>query len=144
MNAQDHTETLVKRARGGDRAAFEELVDKYEERLERWIRSRIVADLSNHRIQVFGSLRDTDGDGIPDDQDLCSDSDPNPTVVIGGFDCNVGDTIAESAATAPTPILFVFRVVRLTIDLRRAGLVSGIEQRAILFAALRAVLSGTL
>ena len=45
MNAQDHTETLVNRARGGDRAAFEELVEKYEERLERWIRSRLGSDI---------------------------------------------------------------------------------------------------
>lgn len=41
MKAQDPTEALVNRVRGGDRTGFEELVEKYQGRLERWIRSRL-------------------------------------------------------------------------------------------------------
>lgn len=41
MNVQNQTENLVNRARGGDRAALDELVAMHQHRLERWIRSRL-------------------------------------------------------------------------------------------------------
>jgi hypothetical protein len=48
-----------------------------------------VADTGNNRIQVFEGIVDSDGDGIPDDQDSCPYEDAT------GFDVN-GDGCIDS------------------------------------------------
>ncbi len=55
---------------------------------------------------VVGSLTaleaapvDSDGDGIPDDEDACPNSDLGPTVVVGGCDSGVANTLLPDGCT---------------------------------------------
>ncbi len=79
---------------------------------------------------------DNDGDGIPNDQDHCPDSELSTTLVIDGCDtgvpnllftdgCTLADAIAEIAATAPNHGAFVSQVAQLTNELKKAGFLSG-------------------
>ena len=43
--------------------------------------------------------QDSDGDGIPDDEDACFDSDLSETVVIGGCDSGVFNTLLPTGCT---------------------------------------------
>jgi hypothetical protein len=92
---------------------------------------------------------DADGDGIPDPDDDCPDSDRAPTVVIGGFDsgvpngllpggCTITDRIEECAGSAPDHRRFVKCVGRILKELRRARLITGPQARAIHRSALKA------
>ena len=91
----------------------------------------------------FGSgIVDTDGDGIPDDEDACPTSDLSATVVIDGCDsgvdnslgadgCTVSDLIGECAQGVRNHGQFVRCVSHLTNDLKKAGVLSGAEKGAI-------------
>lgn len=82
---------------------------------------------------------DTDGDGIPDDEDDCVNSDLSATIVIDGCDsgvtntlfdtgCTMSDLIAECAAEAKNHGAFVSCVAHLTNSWKKAGLITGKEK----------------
>ncbi len=90
------------------------------------------------------SVTDSDGDGVPDDEDQCPASDLSETVVIGGCDsgvtnasldepagCTVTDLIDREAASARNHGQFVSAVARLLNRLRQAGVISGTDREAI-------------
>lgn len=92
---------------------------------------------------AFGNpIIDTDGDGYPDDEDSCPESNLSATVVISGCDsgvrnllledgCTISDLIAVCAANASNHGQFVSCVAHLTNDLKKDGLISGKEKAAI-------------
>jgi len=92
---------------------------------------------------------DADGDGIPDPDDECPDSDRAPTVVIGGCDsgipngllpggCTIADRIEECAGSAPDHRRFVKCVGRILKELKRARLITGVQAKAVYRCAVRA------
>ena len=75
---------------------------------------------------------DADGDGIPDAEDACPESDLAPTVIIDGTDtgvanelfadgCTISDQIAECAESALNHGDFVMCVRELVTDLGLTG-----------------------
>jgi len=85
---------------------------------------------------------DTDGDGIPDDQDQCVSSDLSSTVVIDGCDsgvpnilfpdgCTISDDIAELAGNSTSHDDFVSSVAHHTNDLMKDGIIRGKQKGAI-------------
>jgi len=93
-------------------------------------------------------VADSDGDGIPDDEDQCPDSDLSPTVVIDSCDsgvdnmlfmgnkdfgngCTIADLILEIAESAENHGGFVSGVAELTNDLQKDGIITGKERSAI-------------
>jgi hypothetical protein len=87
-------------------------------------------------------VNDTDGDGVPDDQDACVDSNLNPTVVIDGCDsgvpnilfddgCTISDNIAELARSATNHGKCASAVSHYTNDLKKDGVISGKQKGAI-------------
>jgi hypothetical protein len=94
-------------------------------------------------------IEDTDGDGIPDDEDACPDSDLNATVVIDGCDsgvenvlledgCTISDLILECADNAKNHGKFIRCVSHLTRDLKRQGIITRKQKRAIRRCAVKA------
>lgn len=92
---------------------------------------------------------DTDGDGVPDDEDRCVNSDLSPTVIIDGCDtgidnvlfsngCTVADLIAEIRDTAGSTGELVSRIARLTLRLARRGILRPGDVRALIRCLLRA------
>jgi hypothetical protein len=91
----------------------------------------------------FGNpVLDTDGDGVADDEDACSESDLGATVVIDGCDsgvsnalaadgCTISDLIGECAEGTSNHGQFVRCVAHLTNDLKKAGEISGADKGAI-------------
>lgn len=93
-------------------------------------------------LQFGKGFIDTDGDGIPDDDDACPSSFLAPTVVIDGCDsgvanalgvdgCTISDLVDICAAGAQNHGKFVSCVAHLTNDLKKAGEISGAEAGAI-------------
>lgn len=85
---------------------------------------------------------DDDNDGIPDELDQCADSNQDPTVVIGGCDsgvpntllgtgCGLSDLIADLAAAATNSGGFTSAVAHLMNDLKAAGIITGQQKGAI-------------
>jgi hypothetical protein len=85
---------------------------------------------------------DSDNDGIPDNEDDCSDSDLSATVVIDGCDsevpntvfpsgCTIADLIAACAEGASNHGQFVSCVSHMTKDLKKAGTLTGQQKGAI-------------
>jgi hypothetical protein len=96
-----------------------------------------------------GKCKDDDGDGIPDDQDQCADSDLSPTVVIDGCNsgvpntvlstgCTISDLIDQCAANASDHDEFVSCVSQLTNELQSAGMITGRQKGAIQRCAAQA------
>lgn len=92
---------------------------------------------------------DSDGDGVPDAEDGCPDSDLSPTVAIGGCDSGVSNTLSPSGCTisdlatectvdAANHGEFVSCVAHLTNDLRNAGIITGRQKGAIQRCAAQA------
>ena len=92
---------------------------------------------------------DADGDGIPDADDDCPESDRAPTVVIAGCDsgvpnsllpggCTIADRIEECAGSAPNHRRFVKCVARILNEIKRARLITGLQAKAIHRCARRA------
>jgi hypothetical protein len=98
---------------------------------------------------AFGNpIVDTDGDGFPDDEDSCPESDLSGTVSIDGCDsgvsnallgdgCTISDLIADCAAGASNHGAFVSCVAHLTNALKKDGVISGSEKGAIQRCAAR-------
>jgi len=97
---------------------------------------------------------DGDNDGIPDQEDLCPDSDLAPTVIIDGcgsgvgnvlFDdgCTMADLIAECAEGASNHGDFVSCVAHLTNEWKQAGLITGQEKGAIQSCAAQSTIPGS-
>ncbi|MHC4925505.1 MAG: hypothetical protein ACYTG4_15730 [Planctomycetota bacterium] len=94
---------------------------------------------------------DSDGDGIPDDEDHCINSDLSATVVIDGHDsgvtntlfdcgCTMSDLIAAAAAEAKNHGQFVSAVSHLTNKWKKAGVIDVKEWGAIRKCAAKAKL----
>jgi hypothetical protein len=92
---------------------------------------------------------DADGDGVVDDEDCNPNSDLSPTVVIGGYDsgvtntlfpngCTISDEIARIAANSADHGEFVAGVAEYTNNLVRLGVITGREKGAIQSAAAKA------
>jgi hypothetical protein len=92
---------------------------------------------------------DADGDGFADDEDCNPNSNLSPTVVIGGnnsgvpntlFDngCTISDLIAQIAASAKNHGEFVSGVAELTNNLVNQGVITGRQKGAIQNAAAKA------
>ncbi|NIP18810.1 MAG: hypothetical protein GWM87_12145 [Xanthomonadales bacterium] len=88
------------------------------------------------------TMQDTDCDGYFDIDDECAVSDLGATVVIGGCDsgvpnslfatgCSISDLLAEQAALAANHGSFVRGVAHLSNDLTEAGVISGAQHGAI-------------
>jgi hypothetical protein len=93
-------------------------------------------------LEVISGPIDTDGDGFPDNEDACPNSDLDTTVVIDGCDsgvdnalfgdgCTISDTIAELASTANNHGSFVSAVAHYTNDLKKGGVITGEDKEAI-------------
>lgn len=100
-------------------------------------------------LQFGPGVVDTDGDGIPDDDDACPDSDLSPTVVIDGCDsgvdntlgadgCTISDLVGECADGVSNHGQFVRCVSQLTNDLKKAGVITGGDKGAIMSCAAQA------
>ena len=115
-------------------------------------RSTSNADIGNSALVGLPiGVADGDGDGIPDDTDVCPSSNLTPTVVIGGCDsrvanqlqssgCTFSDRIGEIAAGANNHGQFVSRVAQFTNQLRADGIITGSEKGAIQSCAARAAI----
>lgn len=86
-----------------------------------------------------GKCLDDDGDGVPNEDDECDDSDLGETIIINGEDtgvandlledgCSLADLIAEVLGTDPN----LNEVVALLVELKGEGVISGQEMGAIL------------
>jgi hypothetical protein len=84
----------------------------------------------------------SDGDGVPDGEDECIGSSPSPTVVIGGCDsgvpntvfpngCKISDRIAQLAVGAKNHGQFVSRVAQFLNELVRQGVITDAQKDAI-------------
>jgi hypothetical protein len=84
---------------------------------------------------------DSDGDGIPDDEDSCPQSNLDPTVIIDGCDSGVGNLLFEDGCTMRDLIDecaigvtkhgdFASCVSHLTNDWKKDGLISGSDKGA--------------
>lgn len=103
------------------------------------------------RIDLVEAISDSDGDGLPDDQDACPSSDLQPFVIIddcdsgvvnhlGGNGCSVLDEVWICADLAPNHGQFVACVARLANELARAGVIDGREKGAITSCAARSAI----
>ncbi len=92
--------------------------------------------------QVEAGPGDSDGDGIPDDEDECPKSILGGTIVIERCDtgvenlllddgCTMADLIAQCAEGASNHGAFVACVAGLTNEWRRSGLITGQEKAQI-------------
>jgi hypothetical protein len=99
----------------------------------------------------FTPVADADGDGVPDGEDDCLDSDLSPKVVIDGCDtgvtnqvleagCTMSDHIAQCADGVTNHGQFVSCVAHLRIEFWRAGLISGKQTGKIQSCAARSAI----
>ena len=107
-------------------------------------------DLTFELLRDIGwTFPDADGDGVVDDEDCNPNSILTPTIVIGGNDsgvpntlfangCTSADLIAQIAAGASNHGDFVSGVAHLTNEWRHAGLITGSQKGAVQSAAGRA------
>jgi len=100
-------------------------------------------------IQAVGVLLDQDGDGIPDSEDACPNSDLSITVIIDSCDSGVANTLFPTGCTLSDLLMqcadgvnnhgeFVSCVAHLTNKLKRAGTITGQQKGAIQSCAARA------
>ena len=93
-------------------------------------------------VEVKDTDLDGDGDGVPDGEDACPNSDLRETVFVGTCDtgvlnhlfengCTMADLIAEVAGQAKNHGAFVNRVAGLTNDWQRQGIITGAQKGAI-------------
>ncbi len=110
----------------------------------------LLYDSSDDADNVFTAApEDTDGDGIPDDEDACPYSDLSDTVVIDGWDsgvenvlledgCTISDLISECADEADNHGEFVSAVSHTTNSLKKEGIISGKDKGKIQKCAAKA------
>jgi hypothetical protein len=100
-------------------------------------------------VVLTAEISDTDGYGIPDDEDACPDSDLSFTVVIDGNDsgvfndlfddgCTISDLISQCYWMSENHGEFMSCVSDLTNWLKAEGIISGKEKGAITKAAAKA------
>ncbi len=77
-----------------------------------WVAGGFILDIS-------GESGDSDGDGIPDAEDLCLDSDVNATIVIGDIDTGVENTIFEDGCSISDDINSI-----INFDITNHGLIA--------------------
>jgi len=105
--------------------------------------------LHDFALARYLAVSDADGDGIPDDQDDCPESNLESTIVIDGCDthvvnalfergCTMSDEIAACAEGAPNHGVFTSRVAHLTNAWKKSGLISGKEKGSIQHCAAQA------
>lgn len=93
-------------------------------------------------VVLSASPNDDDGDGVPNDEDDCPNSDLSATVVIDGCNsevtntlfpsgCTISDLIAACAEGASNHGQFVSCVSHVTNDLKKAGTITGQQKNAI-------------
>jgi hypothetical protein len=103
-------------------------------------------DLTYELLKDIGWFPHGDGDGVEDDVDCSLNSDLRPTIVIGGIDtgvtntlfangCTSSDLIAQLAASARDHGAFVSAVAQLTNQWVQNGLITGQQKAAIQIAA---------
>ena len=106
----------------------------------------VIANLTSLQAAPLGGGNDADGDGIPDDEDECPNSNLSPTVVIAGCDsgvantlletgCTVSDLIAEATAGAADHGAFVSSVATLTASLVQEGVLTAQSAGSIVHCA---------
>jgi hypothetical protein len=101
-------------------------------------------DITGLHVQMTGTytMQDADSDGVPDDADECPSSILTLTVVIGGCDsgvtntlfpsgCSISDDINLCAAGAKNHGEFVSCVAHYLNDLKKAGILTGKQKGAI-------------
>lgn len=92
---------------------------------------------------------DADGDGIPDEDDACPESDLSPTVVIDNCNtgvenrvlpngCTLSDALAVYGENCRRHDIYFARTVLLLVHLYHRDLISRREAQAILLCAIRA------
>jgi hypothetical protein len=113
-------------------------------------RSTSDPDIGNSAlIGLAVGVRDSDGDGHPDDTDACPSSNLEPTIVIDGCDSGVGNLLRADGCTLSDGIgqlvvgarnhgEFVSSVSQFTEALKRDGTISGQDKGAIQACAARA------
>jgi hypothetical protein len=106
-------------------------------------------DLTFELLRDIGwTFPDADGDGVVDDEDCNVSSNRSATIVIGGHDsgvpntlfangCTSLDLIAQIAADAETHGEFVSGVTHLTTEWQASGLITGRQKGAVESAAAR-------
>ena len=106
-------------------------------------------DLTFELLRDVGwTFPDADADGIVDDEDCNATSDRRPTIVIGGIDtrvpntlfatgCTSADLIADLKAGAATHGDFVSAVAHLTSTWNASALITGAQKGAVQSAAAR-------
>lgn len=95
------------------------------------------------------SQRDSDGDGLPDDQDSCPHSDTNPVVVINGCDSGVPNIMLDNGCTILDLINDCIAnnnnhgqrqscITHMLNDLKKDGYITGAQKGAITSCAAKA------
>ncbi len=104
----------------------------------------LIAVGSQGSAYIFRFTPDSDGDGVPDEQDQCPNSDTRPTVIIGTCDsgignillsepagCTITDEIMKLAKGANSHGQFVSQVDNFLLELQKAGILEPNEKTAI-------------
>jgi hypothetical protein len=106
-------------------------------------------DLTFELLRDIGwTFPDADGDGVPDDEDCNPNSDTAPTIIIGGIDtgvpntvfpngCSMSDLLKELQNNAANHGKYVSAVAHLTNLWVADGLISGSQKGAIQSAAAK-------
>ena len=108
----------------------------------------------NYSETSVGRFPDADNDGVVDDEDCNPNSNLTPTVVIGGNNsgvpntlfangCTISDVIAQIAASSTNHGEFVSGIADYTNSLARSGIITGKQKGAIQSAAAKAEYSVT-
>ena len=107
-----------------------------------------IGDPLNISVVKVSESEDADCDGVPDNVDQCPNSDLSATVVIDGCNsgvsnikfptgCTISDLIAECATGASRHGQFTSCVDSLTVDLKKAGTITGRQKGAIISCAAK-------
>ena len=113
----------------------------------------LIAVASNVAAYIFRFAPDSDGDGVPDEQDQCPLSDTRPTVIVGTCDsgvgnillpeptgCTISDEILKLADNANSHGQFVSQVDKFLLELQKAGILEAKEKSRIKDCAAQSTL----
>jgi hypothetical protein len=99
-------------------------------------------------VEFYCAILDADGDGVPDSEDDCPDSNQDPFVTIGPLivnidnffvsdGCSLNDAIDQLIAESPEKDAFMDGMASLTNALKQTGLITGKEKGKITSAAAK-------